>query len=58
MEKSGLTQARTRAKQMESRMDAMFELNEEEFVKALKRLGLKPGEPRYQKAMTIWREQQ
>jgi hypothetical protein len=58
IEKRGSDLARQRAKQMDSRMDAMFQLTEEEFIKALRRLGLKPGEPRYERAMVIWREQQ
>jgi hypothetical protein len=57
MEKSGLAQARLRAKQMESRMAEILDWDDEEEVKrALKRLGLIPGEDSFEEALAIWRD--
>jgi hypothetical protein len=58
MKKSGLALARLREKQMLERMNTMWHLNEEQFRKALADLGLKPGTPDYERAMTLWRDQQ
>jgi hypothetical protein len=57
VEKSGLTQARKREQQMLSRMAEMLDWdNEEEVRRALKRLGLIPGEDSFEEAMAIWRD--
>ena len=58
MEKSGLAQAREREKQMMSRMAEILDWdNEEEVRRALKRLGLIPGEDDFEEALAIWRDQ-
>jgi hypothetical protein len=58
MEKSGLAQARLREQQMMSRMAEILDWNDEEEVKrALKRLGLIPGEDAFEEALAIWRGQ-
>jgi hypothetical protein len=57
MEKSGLAQARLREKQMMSRMAEILDWDDEEEVKrALKRLGLIPGEEVFEEALAIWRD--
>jgi hypothetical protein len=57
MEKTGLTLARQREKQMESRMLAILDVDDEEEVKRmLKRFGLIPGEDEFEEALAIWRE--
>jgi hypothetical protein len=57
MEKTGLALARLRAKQMESRMAEILDWDDEEEVKkALKRLGLVPGEDAFEEALAIWRD--
>jgi hypothetical protein len=57
MEKSGLSLARQREKQMESRMLEILDLDDEEEVKRiLKRLGLRPGEDEFEEALAIWRD--
>lgn len=57
MEKTGLALARLRAKQMESRMAEILDWDDEEEVKrALKRLGLIPGEDQFEEALAIWRD--
>jgi hypothetical protein len=57
MEKTGLTLARQREKQMESRMLAILDIDDEEEVKRiLKRFGLILGEDEFEEALAIWRE--
>lgn len=58
MEKSGLSQARLREKQMMSRMAEILDWDDEgEVRRALKRLGLIPGEDAFEEALAIWRDQ-
>ena len=57
MEKTGLILARQRQKQMESRMLAILDLDDEEEVKRiLKRSGLTQGDVEFKEALAIWRE--
>jgi hypothetical protein len=57
MEKTGLTLARQRQRQMESRMLAILDVDDEEEVKRiLKRFGLIPWEDEFGEALAIWRE--
>jgi hypothetical protein len=57
MEKSGLSQARLREKQMESRMLEILDIDDEDEVKRiLKRFGLVPGEDEFEEALAIWRD--
>jgi hypothetical protein len=57
MEKTGLSRARQREKQMKSRMLEILDMDDEEEVKRiLKRFGLLPGEDEFEVALTIWRD--
>lgn len=57
MEKTGLALARQREKQMMSRMTEILDWDDEEEVRrALKRLGLIPGEDAFEEALAIWRD--
>lgn len=57
MDKSGLAQARIREQQMMSRMEELLDWEDEEEVRrALKRLGLIPGEDAFDEALAIWRD--
>ncbi len=57
MAESGKALARIRDQQMLSRMAEMLEWDDEEQVRtALKRLGLVPGEDRFEEALSIWRD--
>lgn len=57
MEKIGLSLARQREKQMESRMLEILDIDdEEEARRILKRFGLIPGEDEFEEALAIWRD--
>jgi hypothetical protein len=57
MEKLGRALAKQREAQMLSRMAELLDWDDEEEVKrALKRLGLIPGEDQFEEAMAIWRD--
>jgi len=54
---SGRALSRQRAEQMLSRMAAILDWEDEEEVKkALKRLGLIPGEESFEESLAIWRD--
>ena len=56
MEKSYKALARKREQQALSRMEEMLNWDDEqEFRKALERLGLVPGEQEFEEALAIWR---
>jgi hypothetical protein len=52
----GKSESRRREDLIASRMEEMLGWEEEEFKKALLRLGLKPGDPAFEAAMAIWRD--
>jgi hypothetical protein len=58
MAKSPKALAKIREEQMLSRMEEMLGWdNEDEVRTALQRLGLIPGEDRFEEALAIWRDQ-
>lgn len=52
----GKSESRKREDLMASRIEEMLSWDEEEFKKALLRLGLKPGEPAFEAAIAVWRD--
>jgi len=57
MEKTGLSLARQRERQMQSRMLEILDIDDEEEVKRiLRRFGLIPGDDEFEEALAIWRD--